>query len=85
MLRQDPLRHRQFARPIYREHGHAPSPGIGVVVFIALFVLTVVEYAVAISLSNNLVPLIVFALLKGGLIVYYFMHVMAMWREKEEE
>lgn len=55
----------------------------GIIVFIGLAVLTVLEILVAIGLDGPLVPLFVIALIKAGLIVNYFMHVYRLWREEE--
>jgi caa(3)-type oxidase subunit IV len=54
----------------------------GIVVFIALAVLTAIEYLVALNLSNPAVPLVIIALVKAGLIVQYFMHIYRLWREE---
>ena len=57
---------------------------IGWLVFLALAILTVVEFIVAITVDSNLPILVVFALLKAGLIAYYFMHLLKLWRGGEE-
>ncbi len=57
---------------------------IGWLVFLGLAVLTVVEFIVAITVTSNLPFLIVFALMKAGLIMYYFMHLLRLWRGEEE-
>jgi hypothetical protein len=54
---------------------------IGWYVFIGLFVLTLVEYWVSVSL-NSTVLLLIIALLKVAPIVYFFMHVARLWREE---
>jgi caa(3)-type oxidase subunit IV len=54
----------------------------GMAVFIALAVLTIVEFIVSQVLASATVPLILIALLKAGLIVQYFMHVYRLWREE---
>lgn len=48
---------------------------VGRNVFILLAVLTVVEYAVAVSLDSALILLFVVATAKAWLIVVYFMHI----------
>ncbi|MCB8945410.1 MAG: cytochrome C oxidase subunit IV family protein [Ardenticatenaceae bacterium] len=53
---------------------------IGTYVFIALAVLTIVEYFVS-SLGST-VLLMIIALLKAAAIVYFFMHVTRLWREE---
>jgi caa(3)-type oxidase subunit IV len=52
-------------------------------VFIALVVLTLIEFFIAINLENAAVPLIIIGLIKAGLIVQFFMHVYRLWREEE--
>jgi cytochrome c oxidase subunit 4 len=46
----------------------------GALVFIALAVLTAVEYGIAISINNTLL-LFVALLIKAVLVVYFYMHV----------
>ena len=59
---------------------------LGLVVIILLAVLTVIEFFVPIGLERwpALPVLTALALVKGGLIVYYFMHVAQLWRRGEE-
>lgn len=59
---------------------------LGLVVIIALAVLTVIEFLVPKALAQGLaVPVLtVIALVKAGLIVYYFMHLAQLWRRREE-
>lgn len=52
----------------------------GWMVFVALAVLTIIEYVVAVSLDANVPVVAVIALAKAGFIVYYFMHVARAWR-----
>lgn len=54
-----------------------------IVVFIALAVLTLIEFMVAINLENPAVPLVLISLVKAGLIVQFFMHIYRLWREEE--
>jgi len=54
---------------------------IGILVFAALMVLTLIEFAVSIYL-NSTVGLFIMMLIKAALIVYYFMHVYRLWREE---
>ncbi len=56
----------------------------GWMVFIALAILTIVEYVVAITVDANLVAMIVIAVAKAGFILYYFMHIVRAWRAEEE-
>ncbi len=59
----------------------------GIKVIIALAVLTIVEYAVAISLPKeygaNLL-LAVIAIIKGWFVLDYFMHIFNVWRRSGE-
>jgi len=50
----------------------------GLTVTIALTMLTIVEYMVAVNLSNPLVALLPFVAAKGWLILDYFMHIKAL-------
>lgn len=52
------------------------------IVFIALVVLTGVEYAVS-QVTSSTAILMILAFLKAALIVNYFMHVYRLWREEE--
>ncbi len=52
-------------------------------VFIALAVLTLVEFIIGINLANPAVPLLIIALIKAGLIVQFFMHIYRLWREEK--
>lgn len=53
----------------------------GIYVFLVLAVLTIIEFAVAVSF-NSTVLLFIIALLKAAAIVQYFMHVYRLWREE---
>ena len=55
-----------------------------VYVFLALAALTLIEFFVAVNLDGSAVPLFIIALIKSGLIVYYFMHVYRLWRQEEQ-
>jgi cytochrome c oxidase subunit IV len=55
----------------------------GVYVLIALAVLTVVEFAIAVFLGGSQVLLFVVVLVKAGLIIQYFMHLGRVWGEEE--
>ena len=59
--------------------------GIGWVVFGILAVLTVVEYFLAITIDANVPILIVLAVVKAAFIMHYFMHLVRVWRDAEEE
>jgi len=45
----------------------------------ALAVLTLLEFAVAVSLAQPLAPLALIAFAKAGLIAEYFMHLSQLW------
>lgn len=64
--------------------GMTPSR-IGWMVFWALAVLTAVEYIAAVTIERNVPVLVVLAVVKAGLIVWYFMHLIALWRAHGEE
>ena len=56
----------------------------GLWVFVALLVLTVLEYVLAVAMpSGNLPYMVVMNIVDAGLIVYYFMHVAQLWRPEE--
>lgn len=57
---------------------------LGINVFIALAVLTIVEYFVSISSFNSTVLLFIIAFIKAAAIVNWFMHVYRLWRPHEE-
>ncbi len=65
--------------------GLAGAIRIGWMMFLGLAVLTLVEYVIAVTLDANLPIVIAIALMKACLIVYYFMHVLRVWRGREEE
>lgn len=54
----------------------------GMMVFLALAVLTIAEFLVSQALEGATVPLLLIGLLKAGLIVQYFMHIYRLWREE---
>ena len=56
----------------------------GVFIFVYLAVLTVVEFGIAISF-NSVALLIVIALVKAALVVYYYMHIYKLNAEHEGE
>lgn len=68
------------------EHNGGPLPALsGWAVFWILAGLTAIEYFIAISLAKNVPLLAIIALLKAVLIVYYFMHISAVWHRGEDE
>ena len=54
----------------------------GIVVGIVLFILTVIEYVVALRTGSATILLLLGAA-KGVMVVYYFMHITSLWREDE--
>jgi cytochrome c oxidase subunit 4 len=57
----------------------------GLIVIVGLALLTAVEYVIAIAAPGGVALLLgVIALIKAGLILYYFMHVAQIWRTDEE-
>ncbi len=54
---------------------------VGLWVCASLVVLTLIEYQIAVSVESNVTFLIPFILLKGGLILWYFMHIGQLWNE----
>lgn len=56
----------------------------GFLVFVALAVLTALEYYLAVQLGT-LAGLFVLALIKAALIIRYFMHVNRLWAEEGHE
>jgi len=65
------------------QHEHPGSLFQGVVVFVLLAFLTLVEYFIAISGSSFLL-LAIIAVIKVGLVVYYFMHIYKLVEEEHE-
>lgn len=55
---------------------------LGGTVLLGLAVLTAAEYAFGVR-GFSLVALFIIALLKGGMILNYFMHVTRLWSEEE--
>jgi hypothetical protein len=53
----------------------------GVNIFILLAVLTILEFFLGIW-SGSLALLMLVALAKAGLVVYYYMHIYRVWREE---
>jgi len=47
----------------------------GVVIFVYLAILTGLEYIIAINIPNSVVLLALIAMVKAGLVVYYYMHI----------
>lgn len=55
---------------------------LGVITFVVLMVLTIVEYVIGIRPSASIVLLFIVALVKAALIVQNFMHISRLWREE---
>ncbi|MAT99013.1 MAG: hypothetical protein CL608_17855 [Anaerolineaceae bacterium] len=60
----------------------ASAQRTGLYVFLALLVLTIAESIVGGLETPITVLLIIIALVKAALIVYFFMHVYRLWREE---
>lgn len=60
----------------------ASAQRTGLYVFLALLVLTVAESIIGGLDTPITVLLIIIALVKAALIVYFFMHVYRLWREE---
>ena len=65
---------------------------LSTIIFVLLAVATGVEYVIGITepedlpiFSSTLAPLGFIALIKAGLIVYFYMHVYRLWRVEEDE
>ena len=57
---------------------------LGLAVFGALVVIEIVEYAVGVTLRGGAWPyLAILAVVGAWPIVYYFMHILQLWRPKE--
>jgi len=56
--------------------------GRGIVIFLVLAVLTIIELLVSTAMGGSLVLLFIIALIKASLILQYFMHVSSLWREE---
>jgi len=54
-------------------------------VFLALVLLTLFEFFIAINMDDSAVLLLIIALVKAGLIVQFFMHIYRLWRPEEHE
>lgn len=55
---------------------------LGLITMAVLFVLTVIEYWIAINVESRLIWLFLIALVKAGVIVQNFMHIYRLWREE---
>lgn len=55
----------------------------GLITFVVLMALTVVEYFIGLAPSPSIVLLFVIALVKAALIVQIFMHIARLWRGEE--
>ncbi len=55
------------------------------IIFLALVVLTLIEFFIATNVDDSTVILLLIALVKAGLIVQFFMHIYRLWRGEEHE
>jgi len=60
----------------------ASAQRTGLYVFLALLAMTIVELIIGTLESPITVLLVIIALVKAALIVYFFMHVYRLWREE---
>ncbi len=60
----------------------ASAQRTGLYVFLALMVLTITESIIGSLAMPITVLLLIIALVKAALIVYFFMHVYRLWREE---
>lgn len=65
-----------------REEQKSVAYELGGTVLLGLLVLTAAEYAFGVW-GFSLVALFIIALIKGGMILNYFMHVSRLWSEEE--
>ncbi|MEW5986401.1 MAG: cytochrome C oxidase subunit IV family protein [Chloroflexota bacterium] len=56
--------------------------GLGVRIFVWLAILTGVEFGVSLATDGSATLLLIMAVAKVALIVYYFMHIYSLWREE---
>ena len=57
----------------------------GIVVFVVLMALVLLEYLIAIVMDRNFVVMIIMNVVDAAIIMYYFMHVTRLWRSGREE
>lgn len=62
--------------------GYKKAWRYGWIIFVALLVLTAVEYFIGIQENASAVALFIVSLIKATLIVYFFMHIYRLWREE---
>ena len=60
----------------------AAAQRTGVIIFVVLMVLTIIEFFVGAVENPSLVLLFILALVKAALIVQFFMHIARLWREE---
>jgi caa(3)-type oxidase subunit IV len=76
-----------MARAVQAQPGERAEQSRGWQVIIALAVLTIVEYVLAVGVSSSTVVVVLLspiALIKAYLIVMYFMHLARTWRGEEQ-
>lgn len=56
----------------------------GTITFLILLLLTAVEFYVGVAMNSTALLLII-ALIKAALIVYFFMHIYRLWREESHQ
>ena len=65
-------------------HGSDPTR-VGLVVFVVLMALVLLEYLIAIVMDKNLIVMLIMNVIDAAIIMYYFMHVTRLWRSGPEE
>ncbi len=63
--------------------GRDRTKRIGLWMVISLVVGTIIEYAIAITVSKNLPIMVVINVVEAAAIMWFFMHVARVWRGKE--
>jgi caa(3)-type oxidase subunit IV len=58
---------------------------LGVAAFVILAILTVIEYVIATEVEENIIPILLIAQVKAGLILWFFMHIRRAFAAEEHE
>ena len=54
----------------------------GIITFVILAALTGAEFGIAVAMPGLAIVLVAIALVKAGLVLYFFMHIMRVMREE---
>lgn len=68
--------------PVSTKSKKTAAFSLGVRIFIFLAILTGVEFGVSLATNGSATLLLIMAVAKAALIVYYFMHIYSLWREE---